>query len=53
MKSIYDIELDSADGESGFLNQFKGKATLLVNTTVGCGNANQMEVLQTNAVGRQ
>lgn len=46
LKSIYDIDLDSATGESGFMNQFKGKATLVVNTTVGCGNANQMEVLQ-------
>lgn len=46
LKSIYDIALDSAEGEPGFLEQFKGKATLVVNTTVGCGNANQMEVLQ-------
>lgn len=46
MKSIYDIELSSAEGTPNFLNQFKGKVTLVVNTTVGCGNANQMEVLQ-------
>lgn len=46
MKSIYDISLNSAEGTSNFLEQFKGKATLIVNTTVGCGNANQMEVLQ-------
>jgi len=46
LKSIYDIELNSADGEPGFLQQFKGKAAIVVNTTVGCGNANQMEVLQ-------
>ena len=46
LKSIYDIDLESATGEPGFMNQFKGKATLVVNTTVGCGNANQMEVLQ-------
>ena len=46
LKSIYDIALDSADGQPNFLEQFKGKATLIVNTTVGCGNANQMEVLQ-------
>lgn len=46
MKSLYDIELNSANGEPGFLNQFKGKVTMFVNTTVGCGNANQMEVLQ-------
>lgn len=46
IKSIYDIALQSADGQDNFLEQFKGKATLIVNTTVGCGNANQMEVLQ-------
>jgi glutathione peroxidase-family protein len=46
LKSIYDIDLNSAENEPGFLEQFRGKATLVVNTTVGCGNANQMEVLQ-------
>ena len=46
MKSIYNIPLLSADDVPNFLDQFKGKATLLVNTTVGCGNANQMEILQ-------
>ena len=46
LKSIYDIPLNSADGEPNFLEQFKGKATMIVNTTVGCGNANQMQVLQ-------
>jgi glutathione peroxidase-family protein len=46
LKSIYDIELSSAEGEPNFLQQFKGKAAIVVNTTVGCGNANQMEVLQ-------
>lgn len=46
LKSIYDIPLNSAEGEPNFLEQFKGKVTLVVNTTVGCGNANQMEVLQ-------
>ena len=46
MKSIYTIPLLSADEAPNFLDQFKGKVGLLVNTTVGCGNANQMEVLQ-------
>jgi glutathione peroxidase len=46
MKSIYDIPLDSAEGTSNHLEQYKGKVTLVVNTTVGCGNANQLEVLQ-------
>lgn len=46
MKSIYTIDLSSAEGQPNFLDQFKGKVTMIVNTTVGCGNANQMEVLQ-------
>jgi glutathione peroxidase-family protein len=46
MKSIYDIPLNSAEETPNFLEQFKGKVTMVVNTTVGCGNANQMEVLQ-------
>jgi glutathione peroxidase-family protein len=46
MKPIYDIPLLSADESPNFLDQFKGKVGLLVNTTVGCGNANQMEILQ-------
>jgi len=46
LKSIYDIDLNSAEGNPDFLKQYKGKVTMVVNTTVGCGNANQMEVLQ-------
>jgi glutathione peroxidase-family protein len=46
MKPIYDIPLNSAEDAPNFLDQFKGKVGLLVNTTVGCGNANQMEILQ-------
>lgn len=46
MKSVYDIELNSADGVPGFMEQYKNKVVLIANTTVGCGNANQMEVLQ-------
>jgi glutathione peroxidase len=46
MQSIYEIPLDSAEGTLNFLEQYKGKVTLVVNTTVGCGNANQLEVLQ-------
>ena len=46
MKSIYDIDLNSAEGSPDFLKQFKGKVSLIVNTTVGCGNANQLEILQ-------
>jgi glutathione peroxidase-family protein len=46
MRSIYEIPLNSATNEPNFLDQFKNKVALVVNTTVGCGNANQLEVLQ-------
>ncbi len=46
MKSLYEIPLNSAEGTPNHLEQYKNKVTLVVNTTVGCGNANQMEVLQ-------
>jgi glutathione peroxidase-family protein len=46
MKPIYEIPLNSAEGTPNHLDQYKDKVTLVVNTTVGCGNANQMEVLQ-------
>jgi glutathione peroxidase-family protein len=46
MKSIYTIPLKSAEGTEDHLSQYIGKVTLVANTTVGCGNANQMEVLQ-------
>jgi len=34
MKSIYDIEMNSAEDQPNFLQQFKGKVVLFVNTTV-------------------
>ena len=46
MKSIYDVDLKSATGEPNFMEQYKGKVTMIVNTTVGCGFANQFEVLE-------
>ena len=46
MKSIYDIKLNSCDGEADFLGQYKGKVTLVVNTTTDCGNAPQFAPLQ-------
>lgn len=44
--SIFDVKIDAADGTPDLLSKHKGKAIMLVNTTVGCGNANQLEVLQ-------
>lgn len=45
--SIYDINIKSVDGEDNFLNQFKGKVSLIVNVTGDCGNAPQYGVLET------
>jgi glutathione peroxidase len=45
--SIYDIELKSSDGEPGFLNNFKGKVSLVINVTGDCGNAPQYAVIET------
>jgi glutathione peroxidase-family protein len=44
--SIFDVKIDAADGTPDLLSKHKGKAIMIVNTTVGCGNANQLEVLQ-------
>lgn len=45
--SIYDISIKSADGEENFLDQFKGKVSLIVNVTGDCGNAPQYGILET------
>ena len=45
-KSIFDVEINAADGTPNLLQKHKGKVVMIVNTTVGCGNANQLEVLQ-------
>jgi glutathione peroxidase-family protein len=46
IQSLYDVSINGADGTNNFLEQYKGKVTLFTNTTVGCGNANQLEVLK-------
>lgn len=43
---IWETGLESASGEKDFLKQYEGKVLFFANTTVGCGNANQLEVLQ-------
>jgi glutathione peroxidase len=45
--SIYDIAIKSIDGEENFLDQFKGKVSLIVNVTGDCGNAPQYGILET------
>lgn len=45
--SIYDIPLKSAEGKDSFLEQFKGKVSLIINVTGDCGNAPQYGVIET------
>lgn len=45
-KSIYDIPVKSWDGQDDFLSQFKGKVSLLINTTADCGNAPQFAIIE-------
>jgi len=45
-KSIYDIPLNSWDNVPNFLNQYKGKVSLVINVTGDCGNAPQYGVIQ-------
>lgn len=45
-KSIYDINVKSWDGQEDFLAQFKGKVSLLINTTADCGNAPQFAIIE-------
>jgi glutathione peroxidase len=47
VKSVYDIPLLSWDGQEDFLAKYKGKVTLVVNVTADCGNAPQLETLET------
>lgn len=46
INNFYDIPLKSADGEENFLDQFKGKVTLVINVTGDCGNAPQYGVIE-------
>lgn len=46
IQSIYDVNIKGADGEDKFLEQYRGTVLMFTNTTVGCGNANQLEVLK-------
>lgn len=47
MSSIYDIPIKSWDESTEtFLDKYKGKVTLIVNTTGDCGNAPQFGILE-------
>jgi len=45
-KSIYEIKLNGSRGEEDILSKYKGKVTLLTNTTGHCGNAPQFGILE-------
>lgn len=44
--NIYDIELNSLDGEKNILNKLKGKVTMIVNVTGECANSAQYPIIQ-------
>lgn len=46
LDSIYDIPIKSWDGKENFLNNYKGKVSLIVNVTANCGNAPQYKTLE-------
>jgi glutathione peroxidase len=45
-KSIYDFKIQSWDGQDDFLGNYKGKVSLLINTTAACGNAPQFKIIE-------
>ena len=46
MDNIYDIELNSCDGEPNMLDKYKGKVTMVINVTTDCGNAPEYGIIQ-------
>lgn len=45
-KSLYDFKMDSIDGKSVPLKEYKGKVALIVNVASRCGNTPQYEGLE-------
>lgn len=45
-KSLYDFKMDSIDGKSVPLKEYKGKVALIVNVASRCGNTPQYEALE-------
>jgi glutathione peroxidase len=45
-KNIYDIPLNSWDGQPNILEKYKGKVTLITNVITDCGNAPEYGILQ-------
>ena len=44
--NIYDISVKNRDGNDVYLNDFKGKVLIIVNTATGCGFTPQYEALE-------
>ena len=47
MNTLYDINVDTINGKSILMDEYKGKAILIVNTASRCGFTSQYEGLQT------
>lgn len=46
MTSIYDVKIKSWDDQEDFLAKYRGKVTMITNTTAACGNAPQFGILE-------
>lgn len=44
--SLYDIEINSLDGEKDILKKYKGKVTMIVNVTGECANSSQYPIIE-------
>ncbi|HCG75153.1 MULTISPECIES: glutathione peroxidase [Staphylococcus] len=46
-KDVYDIEVENYDGSTYFLEKYKGKVLIIVNTATNCALSDQFEGLET------
>ena len=44
--NIYDIAINSLDGDENILENYKGKVTMIVNVTGECANSAQYNIIQ-------
>jgi glutathione peroxidase len=45
-ESLYDIPINSIDGEENMLQRYKGKVTLITNVTGECANSSQYPIIE-------
>jgi len=45
-ESLYDISINSIDGEENVLSKYKGKVTMITNVTGECANSAQYPIIE-------